>query len=1691
MQRKWKRRWQRLAKTVMPPVAAGMLMLGAYGPAWAAPSGGTVTGGAATIATSGATTTVTQTTNRAAINWQSFGIAAGEAVTFVQPSASAVALNRVVGSSASNIHGRLSATGKVFLINPNGILFAPGAQVNVGGLVASTLNMADGDFMNGKYVFTKNGNAGSVVNQGTITAGDHAVLIGPQVRNEGVIAARVAALAAGDRVSLDFSGDKLLNVTVDTAAAGSSVANSGTITADGGLVVMTAGTKDALLNTVVNNSGVIRAQSVNNVNGVIRLEGNTAINSGVLDASGRAAGQTGGTVKVLGDNVTLAATAAVDVSGDAGGGTALIGGAYQGGGSEYAATNTTVEKGATINADAITSGNGGQVVVWAKDKTDFAGTITARGGAESGDGGTVEVSGKKTLVYRGRTDATAANGKRGSLLLDPSDYTIGTGATGENYWNNADLVAQLATADVTVATAAAGSGNGDIIVDAPIDFQDGTKTPTLTLNAHRDIVFNQQVTSVIGSDSYSITYGRRTLLLFGSAGRNIWINAPLTVRILDLQTARTGGGGNIYINTPELFANYKMWLKGNLTLGQNVKITVTGPGGTDGQLFIGGPLDATDPESKMVDGWVKGNGHDLTLSNGYNAAQGIKGYSVFTEFYSSINAADNVRNLNLETNNIRFYGPIALTGSLTAPTVSYYNFAGNLTSGFGVTMNGGSITTAGDQTYAGRPQLGGSGALTSTGGKITLSQGLYSPDNAAVSLQADDVTAGGIVLGGTSNIGTLTVKSKVTVGGTIESSGNQTYEKAVTLSGATTLRNKTNASGVSVTFADTVDGANIFTVNVSGSATFAKAVGAATPLTSVDLAAGGGINVNGGSVTTTSVQNYRNAVTLGADTVLTVTSGNITLSTVEGGSHTLTVKAGGSVVLNASSQIRSTAAGNAVILAAGSYFRNLAGANAINTPNGRWLVYSQNPGNAMERRDGLAYAFKQYNTAYGGEVQGTTGNGFIYTLAPTVTVGLTGTVAKTYDGTDAATLTAANYTKSGAVTAYGVTDTVNVSGGTAAYADKNAGSGKTVTVSGLTVDSATDSTGATVYGYGIANAGGSASGNVGTIDKANLTVTTGDVTKTYNGTTAAAGSAAATGGTQLYGTDTLSGGTFAFADKNAGTGKMVTVSGVTVNDGNGGNNYTVTYAANTTSTINKANLTISTGNVTKTYDATTTAAGSATATGGTQLYGADTLSGGTFAFTDKNAGTGKTVTASGVTVNDGNGGNNYTVTYAANTTSTINKRDIAVTASGQNKTYDGTTAATVTYGDNRVTGDSLTVGGAAAFADKNAGTGKAVSVSGISLGGADAGNYNLTNSTAATTADIAKRALTVAASGQNKTYDGTTAATVTYGDNRIAGDSLTVGGTAAFADKNAGSGKTVIASGISVSGADKDNYTYNATATTTADIARKAIAATGLTAENKVYDGTTAATVKTGGATLSGVIGGDAVSVAGAAGAFADKNAGTGKTVNIGGVTLSGADAGNYTATANATTADITPAALKVTADNASKTQGQTNPALTYSYSGFASGETAAVLTGGTTIATAATTTSPAGSYAINLSGTLASPNYTISYVDGVLTVRSTTTPGYTGAVGPAGQLASGGSFGGTSLGGGFGGTGAGGGFGVSGAGGGFTGGGLSGTSAGGTGAGGIVLGGLVNIAGSGVNAGGGSGFGGNTGGTGQTGQNR
>ena len=285
--------------------------------ALANPTGGTVSAGSATINTSGSKVTVTQGSQNAAINWQNFSIGSGESVVFVQPDASSVALNRVTGSDPSSILGSLSANGQVFLVNPNGILFGKGASVNVQGLVASTLGISDADFMAGKYGFA-GASTKAVSNLGSIAAADggYVALLGASVSNQGTISARLGtvALAAGQGVTLDVAGDSLLKVNVDQGALNALVENGGLIQADGGQVLMTAQAAGQLLNTVVNNTGVVQAQTVQSQGGVIKLLGDMASGTvdvgGTLDASAPNGGN-GGQIETSAASVKVAPGATV------------------------------------------------------------------------------------------------------------------------------------------------------------------------------------------------------------------------------------------------------------------------------------------------------------------------------------------------------------------------------------------------------------------------------------------------------------------------------------------------------------------------------------------------------------------------------------------------------------------------------------------------------------------------------------------------------------------------------------------------------------------------------------------------------------------------------------------------------------------------------------------------------------------------------------------------------------------------------------------------------------------------------------------------------------------------------------------------------------------------------------------------------------------------------------------------------------------------------------------------------------------------------------------------------------------------------------------------------------------------------------------------------------------------------------
>jgi len=285
--------------------------------AMAGPAGGQVVGGAGVISQQGATTTINQSSQNLSLNWQSFNVGSNETVNFAQPSASAIAVNRIFDTNGSQILGHLNANGQVWLINPNGILFGQGAQVNVGGLVASTLDLQDATLNNDVRRFGGNAN-GSVINRGNITAanGGYVALLGNYVSNEGsIIAANgTVALGAGSAVTLTFSNNSLVAMQVDAGVLNSEASNGGVIHADGGVVVMTAGAKDELLASVVNNTGVIEARAVENRNGKIVLQGGNAAGTvnvaGTLDASAPGGGN-GGFIETSAAHVQVVSTAKI------------------------------------------------------------------------------------------------------------------------------------------------------------------------------------------------------------------------------------------------------------------------------------------------------------------------------------------------------------------------------------------------------------------------------------------------------------------------------------------------------------------------------------------------------------------------------------------------------------------------------------------------------------------------------------------------------------------------------------------------------------------------------------------------------------------------------------------------------------------------------------------------------------------------------------------------------------------------------------------------------------------------------------------------------------------------------------------------------------------------------------------------------------------------------------------------------------------------------------------------------------------------------------------------------------------------------------------------------------------------------------------------------------------------------------
>ena len=534
----------------------------------ALPTGGSIGAGAASVNTVGNAMSVNQTSSKVIINWSTYNIGTEASVTYNQPSASSVALNQVTTSDPSQILGRLSSNGQVWIQNAGGVYFGKDATIDVGGLLATSLKVDNNAFMSGNTIsMEKDGTAGAVINDGKITVknGGYVALIAPSVSNTGVINAPMGTvrMAAGDKVTVDLAGDGLIKLNIDRASAQAVVTNSGMIGANGGTVVLSARSAGDLASLVVNNTGIIQANSLVERNGRIFLDGgSTGIteNSGSLIARGEAAGTTGGQVQMAGNRVGVVGTGIVDVSGQVGGGQVLIGGNYQGqntvsiidGTAVANAQVAVVTSGASIMANSGSKGDGGKVIVWADNSTTFGGNVSARGGASAGNGGFVETSGKQTLVVQStaKVDTGAAKGAAGTWLLDPTDITINNGGADVNVsgatpytpaaigassiqWSTIKTALGTGNVEVTTAGSPATAGNvGDITIGAASG--DLTSANNLALTAAGNVLVNNAISNSTANGSLTM-----------KAANNIAVGAAINFAGAVTGSANDSAGGTV------------------------------------------------------------------------------------------------------------------------------------------------------------------------------------------------------------------------------------------------------------------------------------------------------------------------------------------------------------------------------------------------------------------------------------------------------------------------------------------------------------------------------------------------------------------------------------------------------------------------------------------------------------------------------------------------------------------------------------------------------------------------------------------------------------------------------------------------------------------------------------------------------------------------------------------------------------------------------------------------------------------------------------------------------------------------------------------------------------------------------------------------------------------------------------------
>lgn len=425
--------------------------------------------GRLSIHSGGGQMNINQLSQLGIVDWKSFSVGAGESLNIKQPGADATLVNRVVGADPSRLLGQIHANGRVYLINPNGVLVGRGARIDTAAFIASTLDVADSELLKNSTLDFSGKSPASVVNLGTIKAADgDAILIAQVVNNAGTIKAPkgVAGLAAGSQVVFQPSGNQhiLIKAGDFRKTAGTGAANTGMIQAAQAELKAAGGSAYDL---AINQSGIIRATGVAHKNGRVLLvsQGGNIQDSGAISA----------------------------VNKDGAGGTVLIGGGAHGADAAIPnARGVTVSRPARIDVSSRVAGkNAGQVVVWSDGQTSFSGRIDGQAAAAAG--ANVEVSGKHRLNYTGQADLSGAAGKTGTLLLDPANAVISTATDDQanGVFNNTVLDKNLSSANVVVDASSYGTygdtTTGQIDVNAPVSWSSGN---SLTLKADNNIDIN-------------------------------------------------------------------------------------------------------------------------------------------------------------------------------------------------------------------------------------------------------------------------------------------------------------------------------------------------------------------------------------------------------------------------------------------------------------------------------------------------------------------------------------------------------------------------------------------------------------------------------------------------------------------------------------------------------------------------------------------------------------------------------------------------------------------------------------------------------------------------------------------------------------------------------------------------------------------------------------------------------------------------------------------------------------------------------------------------------------------------------------------------------------------------------------------------------------------------------------------------